>query len=588
MRSFKKSAHNLITLTFIIVLSFSIFSPGLIYARSAQEIEAEKSAKQKELDTLNSDLKKAEQALKTNVARRSSSLSEIEKIKAELAEIESQLEVNKLKKQQLEQEIGIKTLEKEQREKEQNVQIATSYITWKTQEESMIVFSSDDVLKSAIYYEFVTESSKDSILGLNSQLQQLNKSNLEFQAQIDKLATDNVTLSDRKTALEKQITQFNTNIVTARSNVEGLRSKVVGVQQQVDFLTNEQRSIQNTERDILQGAATTCNNRLPLEPGTFYFNSRGRDLYQGHGVGMSQFGAFGAATKGWGANQILTFYYAQTVIQNRPGLTVNVSGHGSMSADAYVAGLGEVPSKACGTAEQAEQNPNKYVAGTAATNNWTCWPEEAIKAQVIAARSYGVTSSQPICTTAACQVYVGGNNKQWAADETSNMYVVSVGATRNNQIINALYSSDNSQGFGTANNDTVFSNFEGVGTPYSYLRHVNDASISVSGGWRDWTCRTNGYTMDQLNQFFEYARGYGSAATFMNNLKNSVGTVTNLTFEKDQSQRVKVVYVNGTNGTKPMAGWLFKAAWNSWVNNSKPSGQDDYIYSLTWTFQQQP
>ena len=588
MRIYKKSAHKLIALILLIIVSISISFPYSIYARTAQEIEAEKAAKQKELDALNSDLKKAEQALKTNVARKSSSLSEIEKIKAELAEIESQLEVNKLKKQQLEQEIGIKTLEKEQREKEQNIQIATSYVTWKTQDESIIVFGSNDVLKSAIYYEFVTETSKDSILGLNSELQQLNKSNQEFQTQIDKLATDNATLNDRKTALEKQISQFNTNIAQAKSNVDGLRSRVVGVQQQVDFLTNEQRSIQNSERDILQGAATTCNNRLGLESGQYYFNSRGRDLYQGHGVGMSQFGAFGAATKGWGANQILTFYYAQTVIQSRPGLNVNVSGHGSMSADAYVAGLGEVPSKACGTAEQAAQNPNKYVVGTPATNNWTCWPEEAIKAQVIAARSYGVTSSQPICTTAACQVYVGGNAKQWAADETSNLYIVSVGSTRNNQIINALYSSDNSQGFGTANNDTVFSNFEGVGTPYSYLRHVNDASVSVSGGWRDWTCRTNGYSMDQINQFFEYAKGYGSAATFMTNLKNSVGTVTNLTFEKDPSQRVKVVYVYGTNGTKPMAGWLYKAIWNSWVNTVKPSGQDDYIYSLTWTFQQQP
>jgi len=580
-----KPAQKLLISFVIIFTLLAILHPVAVYARTAEEIEQEKSVKQKELDKLNTDLKKAEQTLKSNISKKSSSLSEIDRIKAELAEIESQLEVNKLTQSQLEQEISLKSLVKEDTERLQNIQVATSYISWKTQDDTSIVLGGDDVIKNAIYYDFVTEESKNSIKGLTSELETLTRSNEEYKAQIDKLGKDNVELASRKTLLEKQISQIDSNIAKAKTNVDGLRSKVVGVQQQVDFLTNEQRSIQNTERDLLHGSATTCNDRLPLESGKYYFNTRGRDLYQGHGVGMSQFGAFGAATKGWSANQILTFYYAQTVVQNRPGLTINVQGKGVMSADQYVAGLGEIPSKACGTAEQAAQNPSKYVVGTPATDNWNCWPEEAIKAQIIAARSYGVTSSQPICTTAACQVYVGGNAKQWAADETSNMYVVSVGSTKNNQIINALYSSDNSQGFGTANNDTVFSNFSGVGAPYSYFRSVNDSSISVSGGWRDWTCRTNSYSMDQLNQFFEYAKTYGSSSTFMTNLKDSVGTVTNLTFEKDPSQRVKVVQVVGTNGTKPMAGWLFKAIWNAWINNSKPSGQTDYIYSITWNFQ---
>lgn len=575
-----KPAQKLLFSFVIIFTLLAVIYPVVAYARTANEIEEEKATKQKELDALNADLKKAEQTLKSNIARKSSSLSEIDKIKAELAEIVSQLEVNKLTQAQLEQEIGIKSLEKEETERLQNIQIATSYISWKTQDETTLVLGGNDVLKNAIYYDYVTEVSKNSIKGLKTELETLTKSNDEYKFQIEKLTKDNDNLTSRKATLEKQISQMDSNIAKARTNVDGLRSKVVGVQQNLELLSQEQQDIINKENKILLQDNAQCV-RNDLVPGQYYFITRGRDLYQGHGIGLSQFGALGAAQQGWNASKILTFYYTGTAVQTLAPRNVSVTGYGSMDINTYVAGLGEIPSKACGTEQQAAQNPSKYVKDNPATI-WDCWPEEAIKAQVIAARSYAATSSQPICTSAACQVYVGGNNKQWAADETANQYV-----THGGNIIRAFYSSDNSQGYGTASIGEVWNNWDGsYSGNYPYLQAVNDMGVAANGGYRDWTCRTNSYTIEQIDQLFEYAKNdYTSAKSFLTNVKNSVGTVTSLSFEKGPSQRVKVVRVNGTSGSATMSGSLFKSVWNDWIYNRKPSGQFDYLYSLTWTYQ---
>jgi len=369
------------------------------------------------------------------------------------------------------------------------------------------------------------------------------------------------------------------------------------VQQQIDSLTAEQQAIKQKENEQTGGGGGGGGTK-PIETGEVYFHGTGRDLYQGHGVGMSQFGAYGAARNGMTAQQIVTMYYSNTRVETRTGLSINVEGYGTMSADNYAAGIGEVPSKACGSLQQIEDwstfadqqgwsaddpKRNKYVLDNTSTV-WDCWPEEAIKAQIIAARSYGVSSYQPICTTTRCQVYLGTQLKAWAAWETSNQYIISSGMTNNNQIIRALYSSDNSQGFGTANNDTVWSNFSGVGTPYSYLRHVNDTGVAASWTYTNWTWRTNSYNIDQIDQMFANAAGNyttGGANSFLSSLKSEVGTVLSLTFTRDGSNRVKYVTVSGSKGAKNISGWLFKAIWNDWVYNSMPSGERDYIYSLT-------
>lgn len=582
MYAIKKPAHKLINFLAVVLVLCLVFNPVVVLARSASEIEAEKAAKQKELDALNSNLKKAEQTLQTNVARRSSSLSEIEKTKAEIAEIESQLEVNKLKKEQLEQEISIKTLEKEERERQQNIQIATSYISWKTQDETVIVFGGQDVLKNAIYYDYVTETSKDSILGLVSELNQLTKSNDEYQKQIEQLSQDNTALADRKANLEKQIVQFNANIASARTNVGVIKQKI-------NLVSAEQQAILQQEKSLLGDSVTI--GTLDIQKGQFYFSGSGRDLTQGHGVGMSQYGAKGYASAGWSAEQILKLYYTGVEVVDYP-MSEHVwvvycpsapttddppcnNGEApitkKVSFDDYLGGLGEMPEN---------------------------WPVEARKAQLIGARTYAVhytnngSADRPICLTQSCQVNylkTGGTDNDFFHDGDLDVTLQTKDKVirHNGNLITAVYSSDNSQGYGTANNDTIWSGVDGSGTPYPYLRHVNDTQHAEKTQWTNWQWRTNGYTVAQFNDLLNHAADPSKSNTHAKAVKAAVGEVTGLGFVKDPSGRVKIVVVKGTNGEKNMAGWYFKAIWNSWINSVKPSGQLDYIYSLTWNFQQQ-
>ena len=598
----KKILLNSSVFLMVFLLVFSVFFSGNVLklsARTLEEIAAEKKQKEAELNQLKQDLAKAEKDLANSRSRQKSSLNSISDITARLEEIDNNLKVNDLKIKELESQIDLKKLEHEQKKAVQNRQVVDSYIIWKTDDiTSKLFVNQEDILKTYMYYDYVTYNANRQILGLADELSRLNSENELNLKEKEQLLKELVDLEEQKKLLARQIEEYNRAIANANKNADGIRSRTTIIQRELELLSAEQAAI------IDQDNQTTDNNNnggtQQIGAEQFYISGRGRDLYQGHGVGLSQWGAYGLARLGWTGDQIVTFYYTQTRIEARPGLSLTVQGYGTMSADNYVAGLGEVPSRACGTLDQinawnefansqgwAADDPkrSKYIIDNPGTV-WDCWPEEAIKAQVIAARSYGVTSFQPICTSASCQVYVGGQAKAWAAFETSNKYIVSNGATHNGQIIRALYSSDNNQGSGTANNDTVFSNFGGDGTPYSYLRHVDDSQLAGSYTYTNWTWRTNGYDMNKINDLFTWAANNynsGGANGFMRNIKTTVGTVTGLILEKDNSNRVKKVKVIGTNGEKYIAGWLFKAVWNSWVANVKPSGQLDYIYSTTFS-----
>lgn len=586
----------------LILVSLLLLPAQGVSARTAEEIQNDINEQQKQLDDLNKQLAQANKDRDSSKSKVASSQSEISKVKSTLEEIDAQLKVNELEKQQLEQQIALSDLQKAQKEKEQDKQIFETYLNWKTDDFSKKIFSTDeDVLKSVVYLEFMADTSENSIMTISEQIDNLNQQNEDNKSKQADLEKQMASLNEQKKTLEDQINALNQAIARANSNADKVRSKTAGVQQTIAELTAEQKAIQQADDNITSGGS---GGSEPVQTGELYFTGTGRDLYQGHGVGMSQFGAYGAAYHGWTAHQIVTFYYTNTHIESRPGLNVSVSGYGTMSMENYVSGLGEVPSKACGTLDQINQynayadsqgwapddpRRSKYVLDNPNTV-WDCWPEESIKAQVIAARSYAGSYGGTICTTASCQVYVGGNAKAWAAWETRDQYIISNGSTHNGQIIRALYSSDNNQGYGTADNDTVFSSFSGVGTPYSYLRHVNDNSVAASWTYTHWGWRTNGYTMAHIDQMFAWASvnyNTGGAHSFLSSLKNSVGTVNSLSFVRDGSNRVKYVRVNGSSGSANIAGWLFKAVWNDWVYNVRPSGQTDYIYSTTFFLQTQ-
>ncbi len=398
---------------------------------------------------------------------------------------------------------------------------------------------------------------------------ELDKEKEDLDKQREGLDEAHRLLAEEKAKVQAELSKEVASKGTLTKRIESLET-------QISHLLEEQKEIARREAALL-GAPPPPQSLTPPEipPNGFYIAGRGRDLYQGHGIGMSQYGAYGGANKGMSALEILKFYY--TGVQITPGYenrTINVEGYGSMNIEKYVAGFGswagaqgEVPAKACGTNEQAQNNPEKY------TTNSGCWPEEAIKAQAIAYRTYGLYSTSngsTICTTSSCQVYNGQNFTAWAAEETKGMVL-----TYGGSLISAVYSSDNSQGAGTANNETVWQTFEGKGYPQGYLRAVNDSSFAQPTRWTQWVYQTKGYTYDDVLKMLKSQTSRSEI--------NMANKIEKIDFERDPSGRVAKMffYFDTSPSPQPVGGWWFKSLWNLWQGDL---GGTDYIYSQTFYF----
>ena len=190
----------------------------------------------------------------------------------------------------------------------------------------------------------------------------------------------------------------------------------------------------------------------------------------GHGIGMSQYGAYGSAKAGLGYKAILKQYYSGTTLGTNPGKTMRVllrpyqstvsftgasaacgaslsesktyvarrSGNGVSlrnSSGAGVAGCGSVLSATGGASVvllgkgsyrgalevRASSVPGKvnainaveieaYLRGVIAEESPSSWPIETLRAQAVAARSYALTQG------------VGGNGFDAYDDTRSQVY----------------------------------------------------------------------------------------------------------------------------------------------------------------------
>jgi SpoIID/LytB domain protein len=112
---------------------------------------------------------------------------------------------------------------------------------------------------------------------------------------------------------------------------------------------------------------------------------------EGHGVGMSQYGALGFAEHGWSYEQILAHYYTGTTLGQGP-------------ANAIVRVL-------VGT--KVRKVPlERYVRGVVAAEMPSGWPLPALEAQAVASRTYALTahaggSRFDVYSDTRSQVYLG-------------------------------------------------------------------------------------------------------------------------------------------------------------------------------------
>lgn len=172
-------------------------------------------------------------------------------------------------------------------------------------------------------------------------------------------------------------------------------------------------------------------------------------------VGLNQYGAKGRASF-QGHEDILRAYYNDISFETRENINIKVQGYGEMPLETYLLGIYEMPED---------------------------WPMEALKAQVVAARSYALAYTNngagEICTSESCQVYHQPEKTgQWrtAVQETAGKVMVQGGSP-----IKAWYSS--------THGGYVFSSGEVGWSGTSWTKHASDFEGSV-GSFSDLTSKT--------------------------------------------------------------------------------------------------
>ncbi len=570
---------------FLILTTFSHNPSSFVFSNDLQKKEGELEEKKQEKEKALSQLDQVKQEI-SRIQNSDYSLSQqISLMDAELKRVEDEMK-------QVEEDISnregeIQKKEEDLAEKQEYVEKISSEL-YKSSRYSFfeVLFrqgNDDSFVQALIFNRFVIVSQISYMKEVAQEMRDLEEGKKELEAQKDVFEKDQEEFEESKKLLAQQRAKIQGEL-NQQVAVKGvLEKRIESIETQIQHLLEEQREAARREAALLSGAAPPQSTTPPEIPsGGFYISGRGRDLMQGHGVGLSQWGAYGGAEKGMTADQIIKFYYTNVRVERDPG-QVTVDGQ-TMDQNVYVSGLGEVPSKACGTAQQVAERPDKYIVKDPNNPLWSCWPEEAIKAQVIAARTYGRYQGS-LCSTAACQVYLGGNAKQWAAEETKDLVIKSNAGTHAGRIINAVYSSDNSQGAGSANNETVWQNFKGENSAYTYLRSVNDSSFARATQWTRWHYQTQGYTYDDvLSMLKSQAVSHPRVDATSKNTISAATKINNITFERDPSGRVVKMffYFDSSSSPQPIGGWWFKNFWNIWQGSR--GGTPDYIYSQTFFF----
>jgi|GEM_PF-2319533 len=575
----------------VLLASFQV-ATLVVQARSSDQVEAEIAAQKNQLSGVNAQIVAAQTELTAASSQLGGASSQVAQLQAQINETQANIKLNQLKLEALLGEKQLNTLEQKAIELSRGELLRSAYTNWRSDRElnatglGWVGKGLAAGIKLDAYRSSLLETANRDLSSVNEKLSDIGR-NIENVNQLSaELEKQNRDLAARKAQLDEEIAAIRRNVSSRSSAVAGLRTQSSAMQQKINQLSSEQKALQEYENQLLQQAGN--GGGQTVASGQYYLFGTGRDLYQGHGVGMSQYGAHGAAQKGWNASRILEFYYTGTRVTNydeNSNITVKYCANNPaldpyqkngcddgqqpvterVSMDEYLAGLGEMPES---------------------------WPVEARKAQMIAARTYALRSTNngdpnvPICLTTYCQVtyFKTGDTREMDLVLATKGLVV----TYNGKLIETLYSADNSQGKGTANNDTVFSTMSGDGTAYPYLRAVNDTGVASTTSYTKWQWRSDGFDMTRLDRFLNHGASFsklsGSARSFMTGLKSAVGgRVAYLGFERDPSNRVKKVIITGTNGqSRAMAGWLFKTVWNSWVSTERPNGSVDYIYSLTF------
>lgn len=234
--------------------------------------------------------------------------------------------------------------------------------------------SATDVTRELTFRSKTTDRDKNLIMTITADITGLKQDK-------EDLAKEKTKLAGLQTSLNKEADFY--------------KKEVTGAKQYQSNLSNQIASLSARQNEIIaskSGIFTTGVGDVPLadDPNaSVNFNPGFSKAFAAfsfgaytHRKGMSQYGAKGRADSGQNFKTILSKYYGKEPSSKDTGGNIKVAGQGEIDFETkYLYGIAEMPSS---------------------------FPEEALKAQAVAARSYAYRYKKDgleICTTEACQVF---------------------------------------------------------------------------------------------------------------------------------------------------------------------------------------
>ncbi|MFH1186618.1 MAG: SpoIID/LytB domain-containing protein [Candidatus Levyibacteriota bacterium] len=433
--------RKIFPLLFLVILLFS-FSFVNISKSSSDELENIT----KQINDLTDSLNQSINATKPLESQLNALKIQVDQIKTRISVIETDIQV---KKKNINE--GYKNLAKQQEILNRTIR---EYYVKSYYSSPILIFlsssSASDITQLLAYHRATTNRDKAIITNIA-----LSVTNLE--AKKKNLESEEIRLTAAKAGLDEQSAKLD-EIVTGAKNYQ---SDLSGQIAQLSAKQHELLAQKLGSLNLPTSAYTTkggCSSDLTngKDPGfspRFGFFSYGVP----HRVGMSQYGAKGRAEAGQSYNDILSFYYPNTQIT-----TVDTS------TNIHVVGNNEY-----GQSFDDNWNIEEYVKHIYEIP--TNWPSNSLKAQAIAARSYGLAytnnGSGSICPSQSCQVVKKElNSAAWiqAVDDTAGNVL-----TNDGNPIKAWFSS-------TAGGYTFGSGDVWGGGNKPWTRNSLDASGSVN------------------------------------------------------------------------------------------------------------
>lgn len=259
----------------------------------------------------------------------------------------------------------------------------------------------EDAVRQFGYQRKIVEGDRDTIVKLVMYVRDLEDKKKQLEE--EKLRLDKI-----KKETDEQAAFLAKEIAGAKKYQSAVSSQIASLSARQNELLAQKLASLNLPTSLGAGPLF-CTDDRNLDPGfrpAFAFFTFGIP----HRVGLNQYGAYGRAKGGQNYKDILKAYYANIDFQKKDANTkIKVQGYGETKLEDYLLGIYEMPGD---------------------------WPIEALKSQVVAARSYALAytnnGANEICTTQACQVYKGGNkggNWEQAVRQTEGEIMTSGGET---------------------------------------------------------------------------------------------------------------------------------------------------------------